>query len=219
MNPSDETQAEPTEAAPLPVPTQPLPAPTPESTPASLLGSASQLPAPQATPGVPGFVDGQLHPLDPRNIAAERISMLILWAIFAIAVLIGIAYLFFTAPKVDAFLWILSGIGLALIIGAGLFSLLWPKVEYKRTRFKIDPLGIEIHQGVLWRSQTCVPIGRVQHADVGQGPLQRMFGVSTLTLHTAGTSNASIAIEGLDHAFAVSVRDWIVHQRKNYDAV
>lgn len=210
VNSSDETQAESIQP-PQPVPTQPQPA--------DLSGSAPQLPKRQVDSSHPNFVDGQFHPLDPRNVATERISLLILWAIFAIAVLVGIAYLFFTAPKIDPFLGIVCGIGLAVVVATGLFSLLWPKIEYKRTSFKIDPVGIEIHQGVLWRSQICVPIGRVQHADVGQGPLQRMFGVSTLTLHTAGTSNASVEIEGLDHAFAVEVRDWIVHQRKNYDAV
>ena len=209
MNPSEETQAESLPPA-QPVPTEPQPAP---------FSPVSQLPAPQADLSVPVFVDGQFHPLDPRNIAAQRTSSLLLWVGFSLAILIGIGYLFFTTLQIDIIFWIACIVGLTLVVAAGLYSLLWPKVEHKRVSFKIDPLGIEIHQGVFWRSQICVPIGRVQHADVGQGPLQRMFGVSTLTLHTAGTTNASVEIEGLDHAFAVSVRDWIVHQRKNYDAV
>ena len=211
MNSSDETQAESLDPLqPLqPVPTQPQPSP---------LNPASQL-EPQADLNVPEFVDGQFHPLDPRNIAAKRTSSLITWGVISLGILIGLGFLFFTSPRIDAFFWIACVAGLMLVVAFGLYSLLWPKVEHNRVSFKIDPVGIEIHQGVLWRSQICVPIGRVQHADVGQGPLQRMFGVSTLTLHTAGTSNASVEIEGLDHAFAVSVRDWIVHQRKNYDAV
>ena len=215
MNLSDETQAESLE--PLePVQSVPTNLQPSQLTPAS---PAARLPEPPADSSVPSFVDGQFRPLDVRNITAERTSSLILWAVFSLAILVGIGYLFFTTPRIDAFFWIACIVGATLIVATSLFSLLWPKIEHKRVSFKIDPLGIEIHQGVFWRSQICVPIGRVQHADVGQGPLQRMFGVSTLTLHTAGTSNASVNIEGLDHAFAVSVRDWIVHQRKNYDAV
>ena len=212
MNSSDETQAESLDPLqPLqPVSAQPQPAP---------LNPAPQLREPQVDLNGPNFVDGQFHPLDPRNIAAKRTSSLILWGGFSLAILIGLGFLFFTSPRIDVFFWIASIAGLVLVVATGLYSLLWPKISHKRTSFKIDPVGIEIHQGVFWRSQICVPIGRVQHADVGQGPLQRMFGVSTLTLHTAGTSNASVEIEGLEHAFAVSVRDWIVHQRKNYDAV
>ena len=215
MNLSDETQAESLE--PLePVQSVPTNLQPSQLTPAS---PAARLPEPAADSRVPSFVDGQFRPLDVRNITAERTSSLILWAVFSLAILVGIGYQFFTTPRIDAFFWIACIVGATLIVATSLFSLLWPKIEHKRVSFKIDPLGIEIHQGVFWRSQICVPIGRVQHADVGQGPLQRMFGVSTLTLHTAGTSNASVNIEGLDHAFAVSVRDWIVHQRKNYDAV
>jgi len=212
VNPSDEPQAEPQEP---PQPIQPVPT-EPHLAPAC---PAAQAPEPKAELSVSDFVDGQFRPLDPRNIAVQRISSLTQWAAFSLAIVTGVGYLFFTTPKIDLIFWIACVVGLTLVIATGLLSLLWPKIEYNRVSFKIDPVGIEIHEGVFWRSQICVPIGRVQHADVGQGPLQRMFGVSTLTLHTAGTSNASVAIEGLDHAFAVSVRDWIVHQRKNHDAV
>ena len=213
MNSSDETQAESLE------PLQPVPTQLGTQPQLTSLNPAPQMPALHTDSSVPHFVDDQFHSLDQRNIAAKRTSSLILWGGFSLAILVGIGFLFFTSPRIDAFFWIACMAGLGLIVAAGLYSLLWPKIEHNRVSFKIDPVGIEIHQGVLWRSQICVPIGRVQHADVGQGPLQRMFGVSTLTLHTAGTSNASVEIEGLDHEFAVSVRDWIVHQRKNYDAV
>ena len=166
----------------------------------------------------PAFVDGQFYALDARNIAVERTSLLIIWAVISIAILVGLGYIVLTAGF-DLVFWICCGVGLSLIAASGLFALLWPKIEHAKIRYRVDPLGIEIHQGVWWRSQICVPIGRVQHADVGQGPLQRIFGVSTLTLYTAGTSHASVSIEGLDHSLAVDVRDWIVHQRRGYDAV
>ena len=209
MNSSDETQSE---------PLIPLPEAPPQ---ASFEPSVSEVHASvvSAESNVPAFADGQFHSLDDRNVAVERISLLIFWGFIAIAILVGLGFLLLTSDQIDIWFWIACGAGLAVVVASGLFTLLWPKIEHTKISFRIDSLGIEIHQGVLWRSQTCVPIGRVQHADVGQGPLQRYFGVSTLTLHTAGTSNASVSIEGLDHAFAVSVRDWIVHQRKDYDAV
>jgi len=170
VNLSDETQAESLE--PLePVQSVPTNLQSSQLTPAS---PAARLPEPAADSSVPSFVDGQFRPLDVRNITAERTSSLILWAVFSLAILVGIGYLFFTTPRIDAFFWIACIVGATLIVATSLFSLLWPKIEHKRVSFKIDPLGIEIHQGVFWRSQICVPIGRVQHADVGQGPLQRI---------------------------------------------
>lgn len=189
-----------------------------ESAPLAQLQHASEESASVLEPAEPVFVDGQFHWLDPRNVNVERTSLLIIWACISVAILIGLGYLWFTSGFNFAF-WLGCGLGLLTITASGLFALLWPKIEHAKISYRIDQLGIEIHQGVFWRSQICVPIGRVQHADVGQGPLQRAFGVSTLTLYTAGTSNASVSIEGLDHALAVSVRDWIVHQRRGYDAV
>ena len=209
MNSPDEPQPESVEQPPQPE----LVSVAPDS-----LNEPLQSPADSASSGEPTFVDGQFHALDARNIAVERTSLLIIWTVISIAILVGLGYLVLTSG-IDLVFWIGGGVGLLLIVASGLFALLWPKIEYARISYRIDPLGIEIHQGVWWRSQICVPIGRVQHADVGQGPLQRVFGVSTLTLYTAGTSHASVSIEGLDHALAVSVRDWIVHQRRGYDAV
>ena len=183
-----------------------------------LLDQAEDASASGAESAEPAFVDGQFHALDPQNVAVERTSLLIIWAFVLVAILVGLAYLWLKSG-VDLVFLVSCGMGLVVAVASGLFALLWPKIEYARMSYKVDPLGIEIHQGVLWRSQICVPIGRVQHADVGQGPLQRAFGVSTLTLYTAGTSHASVSIEGLDHTLAVNVRDWIVHQRGNYDAV
>ena len=64
-----------------------------------------------------------------------------------------------------------------------------------------------------------VPWARVQHADVSQGPIQRMYGVGTLTIHTAGTSNSSVNLAGLSHELAISLRDKIIRQRASGDVV
>lgn len=52
-----------------------------------------------------------------------------------------------------------------------------------------------IRRGVLIRRLTVVPYGRMQFVDVTQGPLDRRFGLSTVTLHTAAArSDASIPL-------------------------
>jgi membrane protein YdbS with pleckstrin-like domain len=54
-----------------------------------------------------------------------------------------------------------------------------------------------------------VPLRRVQHLDVAQGPLERAFGVTRLVLHTAGTMNSQIVLPGLTRATAEGIRDEI----------
>ncbi len=79
--------------------------------------------------------------------------------------------------------------------------------RWLRTHWRLDDDGFGIRRGHLWRSDTRVPGTRVQHLDIKRGPLERAFGLSTLTVHTAGTRNNSVVVSGLDHAEAERLRD------------
>lgn len=57
--------------------------------------------------------------------------------------------------------------------------------------------GVMLASGVWWRSEVWVPIMRLQHIDVNQGPLDRRWGMATLSLYTAGTHENEIRIKGL----------------------
>jgi len=79
--------------------------------------------------------------------------------------------------------------------------------RWLRTRWRLDDDGFGIRRGHMWRSDTRVPGSRVQHLDIRRGPLERAFGLSTLTVHTAGTRNSAVTVSGLDHAEAERLRD------------
>ena len=89
-------------------------------------------------------------------------------------------------------------------------SLVWPPLAWKRASFRLDSDGLELRRGVWWRHVVRVPRSRVQHTDVTQGPIERSFGLSTLVVHTAGTSNASVQVEGLAAATAGEIRDFLI---------
>ncbi|MCD9027361.1 PH domain-containing protein [Luteimonas sp. BDR2-5] len=79
--------------------------------------------------------------------------------------------------------------------------------RWLRTRWRLDDDGFGVRRGHLWRRDTRVPGTRVQHLDIQRGPLERVFGLSTLTVHTAGTHNNSVVLAGLDHVEAERLRD------------
>lgn len=93
-------------------------------------------------------------------------------------------------------------IALALIIRI-------PARRYHARGYQISADRLRVVRGVLWRSDTVVPFSRVQHIDVNQGPLERFFGIATLTLHTAGNHNSSVALPGLDEPLAREMREAI----------
>lgn len=163
------------------------------------------------TPGVQtGF-----QSFDPRSVQFNRLVSLIFTVVVGAA--FSIASLIVTL--------VTGGIGWVpmLVMGAGIvitgfllwLTIVWPRWEYNKASWSLDELGLQIRRGVIWRHQISIPNARVQHADVSQGPLQRQFGLGTLTVHTAGTQNASVPVEGLAHETAIEMRDTLVAQRKS----
>jgi membrane protein YdbS with pleckstrin-like domain len=63
-----------------------------------------------------------------------------------------------------------------------------------------------VRRGVLVRRTTVVPYGRMQFVDVVSGPLERRFGLATLTLHTAAV-HARTSVPGLPLSEATRLRD------------
>lgn len=84
-----------------------------------------------------------------------------------------------------------------------------PMTRYNARGYQLGTDRLRVVRGLMFRHDTVVPFGRVQHIDVDQGPLDRFFGIATLTLHTAGNHNASVALPGLGEPLAREMREEI----------
>lgn len=94
-----------------------------------------------------------------------------------------------------------------LMLVAGLVVL--PPRRYRAWAYREEADELHIRSGLLVRSATVVPFGRVQHIDITHGPIERRLGLATLVLHTAGTRGASVPLPGLLQAEAEGMRDRI----------
>lgn len=158
----------------------------------------------------PPIADGIARPLDPRVIPLNRLVGSIATGTISLGLLVGLVILLLTVPLAGwargllVLLWAVATLALAW------FSYRWPEVEHRYVRYKVDQRGIEICNGVVWRSVINVPRSRVQHTDVSQGPLERRYGLGTLMIYTAGTDYAKVDLNGLDHATALHIRDHLL---------
>ena len=100
--------------------------------------------------------------------------------------------------------WLWIGVALMLLATAYLAWLIPAQVRLLGWAETTDELLIT--KGRLWYTFTVVPYGRVQFVDVSSGPVQRRFGLRTLTVHTASATSDS-EIPGLDTATAEALRD------------
>lgn len=70
-------------------------------------------------------------------------------------------------------------------------------VSFSYMSYAIRERDISYKSGWLWKSMTTIPFNRVQHCDIKQGILDRRFGLSKLTIYTAGGQNTDLEIPGL----------------------
>ncbi len=98
-------------------------------------------------------------------------------------------------------------------------GLLYPSMAYRRMRFRHSPLGLEIQRGIYWRHSLAIPVSRIQHADVAQGPLERPFGLGRLVIYTAGTTHSAVELQALSLELAGRLRDSILAGRGMVDGV
>jgi membrane protein YdbS with pleckstrin-like domain len=169
---------------------------------------------PSAAPGqgavpenpVPGL-DTELHPLDPRVVHYWRvhslISSMVLLLLAAVGGLVAALRLPAAIPLVVA-----AWLGL---LAVRIWLLAWyPPKAYGAWGYRLNNKVLETRHGVWFRTLTLLPLSRLQHVDLQRGPLERAFGLASLTLFTAGTQHASIALPGLDAEEAARLRDQLV---------
>lgn len=81
--------------------------------------------------------------------------------------------------------------------GVAMLSVVWRTwyagAAYRAWRYELTDEGLELRSGVFWRRCSSMPYHRLQQVDVGQGPLERRFGLSSVQLRSAAaTTDASI---------------------------
>lgn len=140
-----------------------------------------------------------LKPLDPAYIQVMRIGS----ALFAAIPLAGALILEFAQLTVTG-LFIIP----AVLLTAW-FVLVLPARRYEHWGYVLGEDRLRVERGYLFYSDTVVPLGRVQHIDVDQGPIMRRYDLATLTVHTAGNHGASVSLPGLRHDDAVAMREAI----------
>jgi membrane protein YdbS with pleckstrin-like domain len=154
------------------------------------------------TPYVTGF-----HPLDPRTIKLWRLTYLIVFGIVILAMLV-VAVSIGMAEQA-AQIWLAVGWTVLTTICLW-FSFWFPPRYYRTWGWRIDAKVLELRHGRLVEHTRLVPLARLQHVDLERGPLERMFGLSSLVIHTAGTHAATTRIPGLEAGEAERLRDHLV---------
>lgn len=146
-----------------------------------------------------GEPDGEaVRPLDPRVrlLWWTSTSLVALWAVAVVGVID------FLAPLPTPTGVLTGGVAAVGVLTAAVL----PVLRYRRWRYAVRQQDLWIRQGVLWVTVSVIPFARLQFVDTRQGPLDRLYGLSQLVVHTAalGTSGQ---LPGLDAGEAERLRE------------
>lgn len=158
------------------------------------------------TEGLPSIESISYEKLDP---AYKKISVYITLFFFLIVLIIYLG-VGFVVEELYQFPWILL-FGILWSILVGVFSILAIKT-YEYEGYAIREKDILYKSGIFFRSVIIIPFNRVQHCETEQGPIDRWFGLTELSLFTAGGSGSDLSIPGLTQEKANALKNFITQK-------
>lgn len=129
--------------------------------------------------------------------------------IFGLILLLGWIGFYFAAEDAPVFIKTLIPILFVVFFCLALISSIQ---GFKYMGYAIRQQDIVFKKGWLWKSNTMIPFNRVQHCEVNQNPIERLFGLASLKVFTAGGASSDLSIAGLTPAKAEQLKLFITTQ-------
>jgi membrane protein YdbS with pleckstrin-like domain len=145
-------------------------------------------------------------PAEPQ--ASLPAAALTFWRLQAVALGVGAGLAAIAALGV---LW-----GVLVLVAGVAVGLVGPTVVWRRWRYEVRPDELDLRHGVLTVRRTLVPIRRIQHVDTQSGPIEGMFDLATVSVHTAA---GATKIPALRRGEAEAVRRRVAELARTRDDV
>lgn len=124
----------------------------------------------------------------------------VIWTVgFGIPLILGVLGIWGDSPA--PWMWFPP----AVVLVWGLIDLCLIPRRVRAIGYAEESTELWLRKGIIFRSVTVVPYGRMQCVDIKTGPLLNAFGLANLTLHTAA-ANTDANLPGLPRAEADRLR-------------
>ena len=108
----------------------------------------------------------------------------------------------FVAPP-----WLPGWTPAAVFVGFATLGVVLAVLRYRVWRFEVREDSLYLERGVLTRVRTVVPFVRIQHVDTSRSPVERLIGLASTVVYTAGSRGADVSVPGLDPDDADDLRE------------
>jgi membrane protein YdbS with pleckstrin-like domain len=146
------------------------------------------------------------EPFDPVGVVWTRVSdrLAAVRRLELAGPLVAVAVAAAVAGLVLGWLWLSAAAVVPLLVAGWVWWLVGRQVPAWGYAERDDDLLVR--HGVLLRTIVVVPYGRMQYVDVHAGPVDRVFGIARVQLHTASAASDAW-IPGLTAGEAARLRD------------
>ncbi len=117
-----------------------------------------------------------------------------------------IAFLFLAEGLPTTMVAIAGGSAIILII---VFSSVVTLLGFPRKGYLVRERDISFQRGIITYKLTTVPYNRIQHVEVNQGVLSKLYKLSSVKIFTAGGSMSDVSIPGLPVADAQKLKAFL----------
>jgi len=114
--------------------------------------------------------------------------MFIIWGIVLAIIGTALLVLLIFIPKTEGKIAVSVIIAIFTIIMSCVA--IWISRYFKSIVFSVDDDAVRMSLGVVWKRQVTVPYRKITNVDVVRGPLERLYGLGTLHIQTAGAGGA-----------------------------
>lgn len=152
---------------------------------------------------------GDWQRVSPRLATIRRIKILVP---VAVAILVQLVIMLTVGD-----VWLTGVLVIVLALAAGAWGWQWAGRNQRSWGYAENADDLLVTRGVMFKRLVAIPYGRMQFVDVQAGPLERAYGVATVTLHTASTETAA-DIPGLPAAEATRLRNRLTELGESHGA-
>ena len=152
---------------------------------------------------LPAIESVAFKPLEKDYLKVSRIAFLI--STLIVLAIGGVLFYFINEIQTPVIISTSAAVFLLLTI----FGWVATTLAFNYGGYALRERDILFRQGWLVRKVRIVPLKRIQHVSLQSGPIERKFGLASISIFTAGSEEADFTIKGITKEIAQQIKDWI----------
>lgn len=152
---------------------------------------------------LPNITKIEFKRIDKRYLKVILINFFLVFIPFLVTLIVLHLFAFSEVVKMySIYYYVLFFIFFGCVFGYLLLS-------FPLRKYALRNKDISYKRGLFTKKMTTVPFSRIQHVEIDEKPISRLFQLSSLSVYTAGDSSDDLEIKGIQKETALQIKEFI----------